>query len=411
MSKRQKPPAVRMACPKGRPIQLRYFCPNENREIRISTGTHDQAEAERQKAELEAKLLLGIPAKRKAASSAGPHMRWEDFREEYRSSQLATLRDHTRKDAESRLDIAESILKPRTLADMADPAALGRLQARLLAGDKSRFNRPRSPHTVKSNMRTLLVALNWAYKQGWLPDRPRVQLIKVSKLKAMKGRPLALEEFERMLAKAPGVVGDDAAPSWIYLLRGLWESALRIDEAMHLSWDMPDTIRPEWHRGRLPVLTIPAALQKSDTEEAIPLLPGFEALLMETPEADRTGWIFEPASLQPKLGREPRHDRPAADWVGKIVARIGKAAGVIVEPGNSATGKAPTFASAHDLRRSCAQRFLDAGVPAPVVQMVLRHVSFTTTQKYYAPGNVQQAAGTLRKYLGTVGGVREKQLT
>ena len=36
-----------------------YFCPVENREIRISTGTRDEDEAEVQKAELEAKLLLG----------------------------------------------------------------------------------------------------------------------------------------------------------------------------------------------------------------------------------------------------------------------------------------------------------------------------------------------------------------
>ena len=50
-------PKVRMACPEGRLIQLRYTCPVEKREIRISTGTKDIEEAERQKAELEARLL------------------------------------------------------------------------------------------------------------------------------------------------------------------------------------------------------------------------------------------------------------------------------------------------------------------------------------------------------------------
>ena len=35
-------------------------------------------------------------------------------------------------------DLAERILKPRTLGDMADPNALQRLQARLLAGAQSR---------------------------------------------------------------------------------------------------------------------------------------------------------------------------------------------------------------------------------------------------------------------------------
>jgi len=264
-------------------------------------------------------------------------------------------------------------------------------------------------------MRTVLVALNWAYKQGWLPDRPRVQLLKVAKHKAMKGRPITGEEFERMLAKTEAVVGTEAAPSWEYLLHGLWESALRIDEIMHLAWDRPGTIRPAWSRGRLPVLEIPAALQKSATEEAIPLLPGFEAVLLETPELDRTGWAFEPARLQGKVKRQRRRDlprdwRPDADWVGKVIARIGQKAGVVVVPADPTRDKPAKYASAHDLRRSCAERLLDAGVPPQVVQMVLRHASFATTRKYYATGDVQKAAGTLRMYLGTGERVRQEAI-
>jgi hypothetical protein len=51
----------------------------------------------------------------------------------------------------------------------------------------------------------------------------------------MKGRPISAEEFERMLDKTPGVVGDVAAASWQRVLRALWNSALRIDELMHVS--------------------------------------------------------------------------------------------------------------------------------------------------------------------------------
>jgi hypothetical protein len=43
---------------------------------------------------------------------------------------------------EVRLGIAERILKPRTLADMAARAALHRLQARLLAGEHGVSGRP-----------------------------------------------------------------------------------------------------------------------------------------------------------------------------------------------------------------------------------------------------------------------------
>ena len=72
---------------------------------------------------------------------------------------------------------------------------------------------------------------------------------------------------------------------------------------------------------------------------------------------------------------------------------------VIIEPGNPAKGKPATYATAHDLRRSAAQRLLDSGVPPQGIQMVLRHASFTTTRKCYAPSDVQKAAATLRKHL------------
>ena len=97
---------------------------------------------------------------------------------------------------------------------------------------------------------------------------------------------------------------------------------------MHVSWDKPNTIIPVWRRGALSVLDIPAAMQKNDTEESIPLLPWFEAVLLETPPDERTGWVFNPESLQTRIGRKARHGRFDAEWVGKVITRIGKAAGV-----------------------------------------------------------------------------------
>ena len=55
----------------------------------------------------------------------------------------------------------------------------------------------------------------------------------------------------------------------------------RLDERRHVAWDDPTAIMPSWNRGSQPVLVIPADQQKNDTEEAIPLLPGFESILEE----------------------------------------------------------------------------------------------------------------------------------
>ena len=394
----KRTPKVRIARPAQRPYQIRYTDPHTGKESRYSVGSRSERDAARLKREIEAKLLLGLQVKPRQRVT-GPEMLWSDFRESYSQLQLSTLRPRGAESAESRLDIAERILNPRRLSDIANGEALHRLQSDLLAGVQGRYNRPRSPHTVKAYIRAVLAALNWACLQGWLPSVPRVQQVKVSRIKHMKGRPITTEEFERMLDKTADVVGEQAADSWRFILRGCWASALRIEEAMNASWDIEGTIRPVWQSGRLPVLFIPAELQKNDTEESIPLLPWFEELLAEVRPADRQGWIFNPPSLQQKYNRPVRQARPRADWVAKVISRIGKRAGVVVDPGNQKTGKPAKFASAHDLRRSCSERLLDAGVPPLEISRVLRHASWETTRRHYAPGDVQKAAGVLRQAL------------
>ncbi|REJ70653.1 MAG: site-specific integrase [Planctomycetota bacterium] len=326
-------------------------------------------------------------------------MAWEVFREEYRTLQLATVGDSSAAHAESRLDIAERVLSPRVLADVADPGALHRLQAQLLAGAESRFARRRSAHTVKSYMTTVLTAMNWAHLQGWLPSSPKIRKIRVGKLKKMKGRPLAPDEFEHMLAAVPDVVGSVVAESWRRVLRGLWESALRLDELMHVSWDNPAMIRPVWRKRSLPTLQIPSGLQKNATEDEIPLLPGFESLLLETPPAERRSWVFVPAGMGRKSQLAVPRRRLSTEWVGKVVSRIGRKAGVVVEPADDRIGKPAKYASAHDLRRSCAERLLEGGVPPLIVSRILRHTSWDTTRQHYAPGDVQRESEIIRGLL------------
>lgn len=413
-------PKVRIARPAKRQYQLRYTDPATKKEIRIAIGTRDEAEAERQRAELLAKLTLGIDVTRKAKAEpeTGPNMPWDDFREQYRNLWLNLQRDRTAKDYESRLDVVTRILKPRTLADVAARDALDRLQGELLAGTQTRDGKPRSRFTVRTYMAVVFACLNWSCKKGWIESVPAIAKVKVKKLRHAKGRPLATEEFERMLDKTPDVVGVEASESWLYLLHGLWESALRLDELMHLSWDDANMIHPIWLRRREPVLHIPAERQKNDTEETIPVLPAFGSLMLQTPMDDRCGWVFRPKSLQTKLRRRARHGRPNTDWVGKVIARIGKAANVVVHPGDERSGRKPKFASAHDLRRSCAERLLDAEVPPTVIARILRHASWETTRRHYATGNVQKDAAKLRElldgnrpYLGTIEGFEETQTT
>ncbi|SFJ58376.1 Phage integrase family protein [Planctomicrobium piriforme] len=397
---KHKVPKVRIARPSGRPFQLRYKCPVEKREIRISVGSRDEDEAQLLKSQIEARLLLGLETKPGKAKPNGPEMPWAEFREQFRILHLMTLRDGSASHSESRLDLAERILKPKKLGDMAEPSALQQLQAQLLTGSHSRRKRPRSAHTVRGYMNSVLAALNWAFLQGWLNEAPKIRKIKTPKQKTMKGRPITEAEFQQMLDATADVVGLKAVESWKHVLHGLWESALRLDELMHVSWDRPGMIRPVWKKNQLPVLEIPAAMQKNDSEECIPLLPWFEAVLQETATHRRTGWVFEPQSLQTRLGRRIRHKRPDSQWVGKVISKIGEAAGILVEAADERTGRPEKYASAHDLRRSCGERLREAGVPPLVITRVMRHSSWETTRKHYAPGDIQKDAQVLVSVLG-----------
>ncbi len=105
-----------------------------------------------------------------------------------------------------------------------------------------------------------------------------------------------------------------------------------------------------------------------------------------------------------KHGRPIRFPRASTDWVSKIIVRIGKAAKVIVAPGDQRTGRPAKYASAHDLRRSCAERLLAANVPQTIIGRVLRHSSWETTRRHYAIGDIQREAGVLRELLDTRAG-------
>ncbi len=217
----------------------------------------------------------------------------------------------------------------------------------------------------------------------------------------MKGRPIDEAEFEKLLSAIPDVVGKEAKESWIYVVRALWESALRIDELMHVSWNEASKIRPIWSDGQHPVLVIPADMQKNGTHETIPILPGFEKLLLETPHEERESWVFNPSSLQGKLGRRVRHQRTTSEWVGRVISKIGKASGIIVAEGDKTKNKTEKFVSAHDLRRSCGERLRNAGLPPLIISRVMRHSSWETTQKHYAPGNVRSDAEKIYSILST----------
>ena len=113
---------VRIARPADRPYYIWYRCPETNARFRLSTGTRDEAEAEEMRADLEAKVRLGL-TQFKRSKVPGDHMSWEEFRWEYTNKRLSTLKPGSAAHADKRNKCATVVIHdPGSVAIATGPA-------------------------------------------------------------------------------------------------------------------------------------------------------------------------------------------------------------------------------------------------------------------------------------------------
>ena len=205
-------------------------------------------------------------------------------------------------------------------------------------------------------------------------DPPR----RVKSSKVMKGRPITLEEFERMLAKTRKVVplGPEC---WEYYLTGMWLSGLRLEESLDLWWDREDRISVEVG-GEYPMFRVHAEQEKGFKDRLLAMAPEFAEVLLKTPSECRKGPMFT------FLNRHGQKVQFGKTYVGKVVSKIGKAAGVIVDT-DLKNGKVK-HATTHDLRRSLGERWCHFVMPHDLIQL-MRHNDINTTNHYYVGRNAQ----------------------
>jgi integrase len=359
--------------------QLQWRDPITNRlrtkstRIRKSGLARDRKVAERMAGELEAKLNAGeavIPSR----------FLWKDFRARYEAEVVPGLAPRTGEKIASVFDRFEAEINPLRVWDV-DEKRLSAFVSKLRKGEGGRGKLAES--TIAGHLAHLKAALNWAKLQklvAHLPGFPRIKRAKMSKgAKVMRGRPITTEEFERMLGKVEDVVGQAAAERWIFFLRGLWASGLRLTESLELYWDQEDKLHPLL-TGKFPMLRIPADLEKGNKERLLPMAPEFAELLSGVPEAERSGPVFNLERADGKPGR------PAVDRVSKIVSSIGEKAKVRVDVKKTA--------SAHDLRRAFGERWAARLMPAQLMEL-MRHETIETTLSYYVGRNAERTAAIL----------------
>ena len=341
--------------------------------IPASRLARDRKAAERLAGELQAQLAAGsaaIPSK----------FTWAEFRQRYEREVVPGLAKETANKIAVVFNHVEAILSPARLRDMNE-RRISHFAAAIRATGKAET-------TIQSYLAHLKAMLRWGVEQKLLPACPlfpKVQRKKKSKgTTPMKSRPITLEEFERMVEKVPEVVGPAAAAAWRRYLLGLWTSGLRLSESLELWWDREDRLLPTFPKRGRPMLRIPAELEKGHADRLLPMAPEFAFLLLETAEADRTGAVFKLPGLRAKTA-ELR-----SKWVGRVVSKIGKAAGVRVYV-DAKDAKRVKYASAHDFRRAFGERWAARIMPAQLKEL-MRHESIETTLRFYVGANAERTA-------------------
>lgn len=360
---------VRLAS-RGRYV-LRWGDPATGRPRQQTTEVTRRREAERIAARWACQLEEG---------TAEDWVSWAVFRNRYEDEKLALQRPKSLVAWRTAANHVEELVRPESLFD-ADASLVSRFAAALRMRNLSNTS-------IASYLRELRTALNWAGRifPGYKP--PRVILPPTPKRKAMKGRPITGEEFERMLAATASVVGERWAKSWRRLLRGLYLSGLRLGEALHLDWNEGGVLHVCGLDKRRPLLRIPAEAEKGNQDRLLAITPDFVEFLRRVPINRREGLVF-----RPRLSRGYIRSLSTASHV---ISAIGKAAGVKVS--TSRTGKVK-FASAHDLRRSFGERWAPRVRPI-ILKELMRHASIETTLKYYVGENAERTANEVWSVFG-----------
>jgi len=363
-----------------RNLMLRYRHPVSRKAVAKTSGTRDPKKAAKLAARWEQELNDG------AAKVAAP-VSWGEFRTRYRREHLAGLARGTEMRNGNVLDIFGRAMNPQLLADVSGEM-ISTYQAKLRAGEfgngQHKATARKSP-TVALHLRVLRSALSWAVEIGMLDAMPNIRrnprTKKAGKSKVMKGRPITEAEFAAMLDAIPAVVAPDHAPAWERILRGLWLSGLRLDEAIRLSWDDRRVISVDLSHSR-PMFRVIGEGEKGGQDRILPMAPDFAEFLLMTPASDRAGLVFP---LPPRRVSSPK---AALQSVSKTISAIGKASKIVVD---DRTGK---HASAHDLRRSFGERWA-LRVSAQILMELMRHENITTTQKYYVGQDANRTADVL----------------
>ena len=307
---------------------------------------------------------------------------WSEFRARYETEGLGGKPFKTLEAFQTAANRLETLCRPEWITDV-DAEMLSVFALRLREAGLSAA-------TLQAYRAHIMAALKWAVAVELLDKRPKPP--ELPDPVTSRGRPLQREEIERIAMQLPGIVGEDHARAWAWNLEGLWRSGFRLGETLLFYWDPgPGRHYVENLAAERPRIRIDAAGEKAGKGRTLPMTPDFAAMLRAVPEAQRRGLVFKwPLS---------RGNTSNVKTIGKRISDAGKAAGVVTgtriirQKGKRPTD-GPQYATAHDFRRSFGARWAPKVMPI-VLQLLMRHESIETTQKFYVGRSADLAGDAL----------------
>ena len=341
---------------------IMYHRDSTGKKITRSTKKTNERDANREAAKWEAEL-------REGRYRQSNNITWVEFRDRY-EAEGAPKSDESLHKIWVTFRLVEQIIKPVKLTDV-NAEAISRWIAKM-------HTPARSLATVAVYCRHLRAALNWAVDVEMLPEAPKMRIPrKDSDDRHMKGRPIVLEEHERIMEAVNHVVKSQYRDLWRFYLETLWWGGLRIGEALRLSWD-PQADAAVWLTpGHKAAIRFLIRGHKAKRSELMPLAPQFAAMLESVPEADRVGRVFNLRFSDAHPGHLSQNR------VMRIHTAISRRANVYVD------GDVP--ATAHDYRRAFGTRWAKLVMPA-VLKRMMRHKTIDTTMKYYVEHDAEDIA-------------------
>ena len=364
-------------------LQLKAVNTETGERWRRSAGTEDRREAEKLAIRWQVELEQG---------SRPETLSWDVFVERYAAEHVDDLRASTGGNYRETLNLFARLCDLTQLKQV-NSARVGRFRQQL-AKRKNQKGKPIAKETVARHLRNLRAALNWAEEQNLINNAPKVRMPKLTAGNRAKGRAVTAEEFDRMIVATKKRLPAERVVDWLFFLRGLWWSGLRIGEALGLSWDTwAEGISVDLS-GEYGMFRIPGEAQKNGKEQLLPMAPEFEEMLRSVPEDQRSGFVFQMGKA--RLGYA---GRASQDTCVRFIGDLGEDAGIIVSRKRDET----KYATAHDLRRAFGVRW-SGRVPAATLQQMMRHACITTTMNYYVEQEAATLAASIHASLGPTWG-------